>query len=58
MITLILAYDEIDQFKATKLERYYWVMKKATLGELSNVTTIGTFWNSVVNNEKLKPVSV
>lgn len=54
MITLILAYDEIDQFKESKKQRYYWIIKMAALSEMENVKDIGNFWYNLTSNELVK----
>lgn len=57
MITLILAYNEIEKFKNNKLDQYYQVVKLAAQSELGNVRNMIDYWNVVIKHESVAPHS-
>jgi len=55
MVTLIIAYSEIEKFKSNKLEQYYYIVKLAATNELTNVRNMIDYWNMVSKNENIRP---
>lgn len=57
MITLILAYDQIDVFKRDKTDRYYQILKKVAGVELGHVEQIKTYWEAIMSSDKIQEAS-
>jgi len=53
MTTLIIAYSEIEKFKANKLDQYYHVVKLAAQNELNNVRNMIDYWSNVAKSENI-----
>lgn len=53
MITLILAYNEIEKFKLGKKEKYYEVVKVAAKNEKRNLSEIMDYWQKVVDHDNI-----
>jgi len=47
MITLIIAYSEIDKFRETKMEKYYAMLKSCAEMEALSNGTIGEYWTNI-----------
>mmetsp|Transcript_104958 Transcript_104958/g.146343 ORF Transcript_104958/g.146343 Transcript_104958/m.146343 type:complete len:419 (+) Transcript_104958:108-1364(+) len=56
MITLILAYDQLDGFKKNKSERYYQILKRVSSVEQENVEQMKIYWDSIASSDKIKGV--
>jgi len=54
MITLIIAYDEIEKFKSSKPEKFYQLINGAAQAELENINTVGEYWNIILRNNNRK----
>jgi len=54
MITLILAYNEIEKFKNGKKEKYYQIVKVTANKEKENLKNMIEYWNEIMNNENVK----
>jgi len=54
MITLIIAYDEVEKFKANKSEKFYQLINGAAQAELENINTVNEYWNIILRNNNRK----
>jgi len=53
MITLVIAYEEIDKFKNNKMNPYYNILRIATENELNTLRNMEQYWQTVLENENL-----
>lgn len=54
MITLVMAYEEIDKFKTNKLGPYYNIIRIVAETELRTLTTMEEYWSTVLENKNLQ----
>jgi hypothetical protein len=57
MITMLLAYDQIPKFKATKVDAYYKKIAILAQQELANIATAAEYWQTVVEDQNLQSLS-
>jgi len=53
MITLVIAYEEIDKFKNNKMNPYYNIIRIAAHNELETLTNMEQYWATVLTNKNI-----
>jgi uncharacterized protein YeeX (DUF496 family) len=53
MITLVIAYEEIDKFKGNKMNPYYNIIRIAAHNELETLTNMEQYWSTVLTNKNI-----
>jgi len=53
MITLVIAYEEIDKFKGNKMNPYYNIIRIAAHNELETLTNMEQYWATVLTNKNI-----
>jgi DNA-directed RNA polymerase subunit H (RpoH/RPB5) len=58
MITLVIAYSEVDKFRATKIDKYFSILKICAEFEQINNKNIGEYWGIIFEATQLAEQSI